>query len=256
MSHVNIMSTGIIVILFFMILGVAALVVVAMKTPTSTHTPTSLTDKSTPALDLLSPTPALNALKYGDTIRLQSEYTSLKSEFRLLSTCGNSHNAGPCGYAVTLRTDRDTDFNGDAGKLRNWTIAGKDKLKGTAVCFEDSVTFQGQPTQFPNTDLFLSPCGNGDCGGIEVTLRTNTEFSESQNTRAWSIGGGSKGSQVLYDTVVKIKSLANNIDRHTGYYMGPCLATKDTQAVCGLRITMHKEATSDAMCDWKILKAP
>ena len=189
-------------------------------------------------------------VKYGDLIRLRSEYTSLKSEHRLLSVCGTARD-GVCGHNITIRTDQDSDISWDVGKLRNWVIGGG--VTGSLVKYGDVVTIQVTATKYIS-DLYLSPCGGGagtSCG-TAVTLRPNAVYEENQNLRNWTIDGGTKGDVVNYANAIRLRGMATEHVGHFNLYMSPC--GKSVVDHCGVEITLGPEnSIADRRADWTVM---
>lgn len=172
--------------------------------------------------------PMLNEVKYGDVLWIFNPGQGY------LSPCGSTSG---CGIDVTLRPDAEFHKHEPGSKLRDWTILGKSA--GEPLKYGDIVQIKGSPTQWPGTELYLSPCGDADkdCGK-NAALRPDVDFQQHEpnsNLRNWTVGGGPPGNIIRYNDDVTFTAMATRWPGHSGIPLSLC----GIRGGCGTNVTLN-----------------
>jgi hypothetical protein len=233
-----------------LIVLVIVVIIVALRSDSGGATTTSppiTTTTSPPNTTTTSPptttTPPIDTIFYGNIIKLQinPNVSNLVPSDRFVSTCGGSPNE--CGsYNVTLRTDPQAE----SGNSIRWKIEQFGSTSTTtAVKYGDIV----QLANVYDPTAYMESCGgtSDQCGINVMAKRTN--YLEA--ARKWTIEGGTTGTFVKKDDLVKLKNGFNSL------FLSACGAHGvTTGSTCGINVSLRENDLNEynEIIKWKMIR--
>lgn len=152
-----------------------------------------------------------NGLKYGDVVKIVN---SARTTNKYMAACGRVGTG--CGLNVSMRLDSNTAAG---GVDLNWRVLGG--KTGTYVKVGDYIILQNL-----YNELYMSPCGRGNCNHINMSLRPLGNIP-SIDFLKWKVETPtlttfSTGQIVTYGKKISFKSHPLNVAEHGDRYIDTC----------------------------------